>query len=97
MILCNLYGKGLEPLSSNGVAGMLFCPQCAKNCRKLLANGQGLHLDAVPVGRAMDEARSGFVKITEIVNKILEEREMASLGFWCRLPALVLQGKQGGR
>jgi len=41
IILCSVYGKELGRLSSKEVAGMLFCSQCASNCSKLLANGQG--------------------------------------------------------
>ena len=39
MTLGNACGKELGRFSSKEVAGMLFCSQCAKNCRKLLANG----------------------------------------------------------
>jgi hypothetical protein len=55
---------------------MLFCSQCAKNCRKLLASGQRLGVDTIQFGRAMEKARSEFSKTTEIVNKILVKREM---------------------
>jgi hypothetical protein len=78
MILCGVFGNELRQFSPRGVAKMLFCSRCANNYRKLLANGQGLRLDAVQFGRAMKEARGEFGKTTQIVNKMLMEREIAA-------------------
>lgn len=60
---------------------MLFCSQCAKNCRKLLADGQRLGVDAFQFRRAMEEAKGDFGKTTEIVDKILIDAT------WYRRPA----------
>ena len=84
-MLCNACGKESGKFSSKEVVVMPFCSQCAKNYRKLLANGQGLRLDAVQLGRAIDEARGDFGKTTEIVDKILMKREIPALERWHRL------------